>query len=579
MKRFFTAESGFTGALWFAAALVYPLVWVAAWRSTPFYGDFQLFAAPVFTLLMLMAATGCGGRIVGAFRSGDWRDRSALILSGSLLALDSFRQLAGSPEEFCPGSFVPAAYLAGVALAPAWKKLTPVILGGAGVVMVIFTAVTAHNYGFFGNWNWSATMTVAALPATVALFYRGKYFRWIAAGAVVLFLALIAWREIDTFPRGTVIALVFALALTLNLRNQPADRRYRLIIGIVSAILVTAAILVAKSGTTLDYRIQLYRGSWQLLADHWLVGCGPGKFEELIGIYLPRLYHFVRFTAERHTHPHNEMLYLLTTYGVAGGIFCLAALGRAAKNFAVDSKKENYLLWVALLLFFHGQLDVLLAEPAIGMLFWATLGALGTPDEVAAPTAAPLKILALFLSLFFFVAALNTGAATWLFRAAKNSPADAEAYLEKSLRHQTRRETLYLLAVRKFNRGDLAGAEAELRKLHAIAPFGYVHSYGILARILAARGERGEASFAFGAERRRFPYSALNAYYYLVFCKEIGAVPEQEEAAKNRLLFCLKYRGLSEADLPELLFRHNEWDARPLDLQLAPGSGAAGNFD
>ncbi len=581
MKKLFTAESGFTGAIIIAAALVHPLVWVAAVRPTAFYGDFQLFAAPVFTWLMLMAAVGCGGRINAAFREGVWRDRVPLVLAVLLLLTEVIRQLFGCPAEFYPGNFIPAAYLAGVAIAPAWKKLSPIILGGAGVILVIFTALTAHNYGFFGNWNWSATLTVAALPATVALFYRGRHRLLISGAAIGLFLILITFRDAETLPRGTILALLVTLPLAWKLTQEKPDRRYIMAIGVPALLIILVAAAIFLGGAAiLDYRIQLYRGTCRLIGDHWLFGCGAERYEELIGVYLPRLYHFVRFTAERHTHPHNEVLYMLISYGVLGAVFLFAALGRAAKNFAAEKSAEAYLLWVVLLLFFHGQLDVLLAEPAIGALFWVTLGALGTPDEVAAPTPKPAKIVAVFLALFFYIAAFRTGFATWHFRAAKLTPTEAETRLEISLKTQVRRESLYLLAVEKFNRGDLAGAEAELKRLHRISPLGYVHSYGLLARILAARGERGEAAFAFGVEDRRFPYSALNAYYYWIFCREIGAVPEQQEAAKQHLLNCLKLRKLSEADLPEFILRHSEWDDLPLELQqLAPGGSAPGKLD
>ena len=94
-----------------------------------------------------------------------------------------------------------------------------------------------------------------------------------------------------------------------------------------------------------------------------------------------------------------------------------------------------------------------------------------------------------------------------------------------------------------------------------------------MARALTVLGQRREALAAFEREQRRFPYSALNAYYHMLALRRFG-LPEEAEEAEMRFRAIMRFKGLQPEEV-RLLIRNPIADDSPSELRIL--KGAAGD--
>ena len=540
-------------------AFAYPVTWMVFAGKSRFWGDLQLFDLNVFTLFFAAAAMLLPGRINKALGGESLAEKLPLLLA---LLLPLMVAIQGILYGFrwdavLRGCFIPAAFCAGYALNTEAKKILPPALGFGGIMLLIFSIVTDHCYGFVGNWNWNYTITVLAIIPLVHFFVRGKFFIPAATAAILLFIGLMMIPFPETFPRGTLLSLVLAGAV-LPLASVIPEKRSTLIwSALITAGLVAFTVLAVSLIHFNDYRIQLWSGTLDLISDYPWAGCGSWYFEDLIAEKLPELYHFCRFRAERHTHPHNELYFMMTGYGTAGVIFLISAVSAAMKQVRQKDFNSRYLLFALLVLFFHGQLDVLLGEVHTGVIFYFLLGVLcGTPGEVSGSKTSCTGGVVLLIAAA--VQSVMLVYSTFHYRMAKlelkTSPETAMKHLQISCEVKPSAQNLYLAGVASFNCGDSRKAAEYWQRLHRETGFtGYVHSNGLLARSLVLQGDFAGASEYFAREASRFPLSIINTSCHLAALQACNA-PESiiaQEKAKLQLL--LKMRGLTPDCLPMIL--------------------------
>lgn len=576
-----------------AILLSYPLAWgkiisgtVPYWGSVPF---FDLNALPfLFLALPLLSPEN----LLALWRR-DSISRWLLILTAVnfLSAILSQFRLPGPPDRFCIALFYLLLPLAGCAWADCWKRQLPFFFTGLALVTLIINFNEFfHNLepiGLSGNWNWNQTLLAVSLPFPFLLLCR-KHARLIilAAAAAAVFLLWLL------FPHNTSRAVILAVpgAALLLLCSR---------FGSNSQIRVLPAILVAAGGVALflivmlappapiaaelnaDSRIQLWRGAFDLVNNNILFGVGPGRFEDVIPHYLPEDYFRTPFVADRHPHPHNEILLYLSNFGVTGliwAVLLITVLVRGIIRLRSFDRIGLGLAFAALVLLLHGQLDVLLSTPLAGGIFLLLAGMFwksGAPRPEPVQTAIPVRarrIAALFCILAGVYIAWGNFASGLALRSARlardrGDVPKASADLQKSLNVKpTPQAYLFQGSIELFDRKDpvaAANAFGELEK--RLGLFNYSHANGLMARALASSGREKEALVYFEREQRNFPLSGLNAGFVLMVLRR-NASPEIVSAAEERFHTVMAAKGLTPADFP-LLLRNPLWDDSPLLLR------------
>ena len=490
-NNFFTFP---TASLFLLCFTAYPLGFgKVLFGSVPYFGDVPLVdlnVLPFFAAALIFLRPG--------FLSGLWLkdglSRWLLLTTGAgilLAAVQQFR-LSGPSDRFCVALFYLLLPLAGCAWADSWKRQLPFFFTGLAVITLIINFNEFFHklepIGLSGNWNWNQTLLAVSLPFPFLLLCR-KHARLViltAASSAVFLLWLL-------FPANTSRAAIIAIpgAALLLLCSQ---------LGATSRIRVLPAILVAAGGVALflivmlappapfaaelnaDSRIQLWRGAFDLVNNNILFGVGPGRFEDVIPHYLPEDYFRTPFVADRHPHPHNEILLYLSNFGVIGliwAVLLITVLVRGIIRLRSFDRIGLGLAFAALVLLLHGQLDVLLSTPLAGGIFLLLAGMFwksGAPRPEPVQTAIPVRarrIAALFCILAGVYIAWGNFASGLALRSARlardrGDIPKASADLRKSLNIKpTPQAYLFQGSIELFDRKDpvaAANAFGELEK-------------------------------------------------------------------------------------------------------------------
>jgi cytochrome c-type biogenesis protein CcmH/NrfG len=135
---------------------------------------------------------------------------------------------------------------------------------------------------------------------------------------------------------GVGLLLVWQLSRTA-IPIPAAVKRKRsilwIIAGVMASVLLAVAllggpggVLLAKATKSFGYRVQYWQSSLHMIADHPIVGCGPGNFQNVYSQYkLPE-------AAEEVADPHNFLLEIAATAGLPAALAFLAVLGCFARS-------------------------------------------------------------------------------------------------------------------------------------------------------------------------------------------------------------------------------------------------------
>jgi hypothetical protein len=148
--------------------------------------------------------------------------------------------------------------------------------------------------------------------------------------AVVLCLIPVTACLLLTKSRSGYVAACMGLLLVwLVCRERKARIGWKMpaVAGWIAAVLVAAALIVegpavlGKAWKSFGYRVQYWQSSARMIADHPLVGCGPGNFQNAYTQYkLPE-------ASEEVADPHNFLLDVWATAGTPAVLALLAVLG------------------------------------------------------------------------------------------------------------------------------------------------------------------------------------------------------------------------------------------------------------
>ncbi len=586
--RYFTAV--FLFALLFAFPLAFGKVWFA---RVPLFGEVP---GVDFSVLCLLA----GGVIIATFPvlkpllRQHWPVRFLLAASGlgCLIVLAQqflFGFQVGSLLSGIACFLIPVA---GLLLAHELRRLLPCFLA---VLFLISAAITFREMlterfavGLAGNWNWNWTLLTVSAPG-LAFFLRDRRQRFragaILAGAIAVGQYFFC-REFSS--RGTLIAVLATagwIGLADYLHRRPGKRKR---FAVFATLLFLALGSVVYCGVRSGYfaerlpeenRLMLWQGSLALGEAHWLSGVGQDRYEGEIAPFLPVSYFDSDLATDRHPHPHNELLFYWCSFGVVGILWWLLTLWIGIRSAVLRQRRDELTLlalWGWWLLFFHGEIDVLLQTPLAGGLFLLLTGMLAgtgvrrvkkwSVGRIRIAVAVGCAIVAV---VFFF---LNL-CGGWYCRSGKlallaGDPETARRDLRRSVSIRPTAETLYTLAtVELFDFQNPVGAGEALQRIRdELRLSSYAHSSGRLARAFAARGRLEESLPFFAAEQENFPRSAVNLFLWQSVLRQLGRTTEADEML-GLWRELLKIKGIGPEEFPWLM-QNQLLDDSPQELRF-----------
>jgi hypothetical protein len=601
-----------------AALLAYPLVWIAA-------GHFSLAvlfnhaALALWALLLIFLVPG-RAELFFLTRCRVNRVVMMLLMATAVTILLGYYRHRGNCEVLLNGMYYLTLPLLAAVYSREFRKVLPgfvVLLGIADVaLLMLLSARNLPPHGLAGNWNWSATLLTLAGAAAGTLFARhfdqiplrkDQDLVWGGAALAILVMAF----DDAYLPRGTMFGFVLAAGIMLLLRRGLAagHRRYIIAAGLVGVgfLLLPAAMALRMHGPWLEEgpRSDLALATFSLLKEQGLLGAGPGLFESAIAPFVPESYYLGAFAAERNLHPHNELLFYFSTFGIGGltlaAAFFFAVFKAGCRRFAAVGEKEaersvEFSLLAVLFLAFHGQFDSLLDNWPCDTIFLLAIGTLWgyaaeVPDAGAAaavpkmteaeevtdhkvtevgPSKSRRPLLAVQIALLLaliLLLATNFGSGWLLRRAVLAAEAgDKAAYgelLERSCRVKWTPDNLYRGAmVELFDRKNPVAALDLLMRIEPKTGFAnYRHNQGLTARALVAAGKPGEALPFFELEQTNFPLGAGNLYFYEQVLRHLDEA-DAADAVEARLRRSLELRKLTRSDIP-ILLQKPEWDVNP----------------
>ncbi|MBO5761675.1 MAG: O-antigen ligase family protein [Lentisphaeria bacterium] len=251
------------------------------------------------------------------------------------------------------------------------------VLWGWGLfLMVLARAIRSINYwrsGVSGNSNWSAAILAVATPFVVLLFYDYLRKKGISKRVTIFLCCIPALMGTGYFLYCRSAACLLAvLAASVFLFFCFLSAKWRKIFFLIGLICTIAGVLLflrfgvdrLAGRMAYDERTVLWEGTINMIADHPLFGVGGQSFENAFVPYKPLDLFLKKHVAPRTGHPHNQILYMLASFGFAGW-FCYLILHFYPLLFTAVRlwKKEEDLsilpyFFGAAVLTLHAQLDV-----------------------------------------------------------------------------------------------------------------------------------------------------------------------------------------------------------------------------
>ena len=191
--------------------------------------------------------------------------------------------------------------------------------------------------GFFMTSNSAGSFSILASFAAFALFYNslkrfkaGLINRNLFLAVVVAFAVVVAGLLITKSKGAVGAAFVGVLMLAIYLKFPKivkANPKKIIILALLVLLLAVTAVVyygqihdTLPGGNSMLVRWQYWKSTVQLIADHWLVGVGPGNFANYYTQYK------IPAALETVADPHNFILSLLTQFGIFGLLAFLAMM-------------------------------------------------------------------------------------------------------------------------------------------------------------------------------------------------------------------------------------------------------------
>jgi O-antigen ligase len=184
-----------------------------------------------------------------------------------------------------------------------------------------------------------------------------------------------------TYSYAAWISVLLALVITFLLDNK-FSKKYLIISGAIVLVLIFLLKDTAKfkdlvslnQRSSLASRIMIWQSSGKILSDNWLLGIGPGNFQDK---YLEYQKYFPPYLEWAVPHPHNLYLAFWLYGGLVGLVSFLVILYFFFKKvetpkLGVSTGVKYIALGVMIYVLLHGLVDTTIFKNDLAVVFWLT---------------------------------------------------------------------------------------------------------------------------------------------------------------------------------------------------------------
>ncbi|OWK27475.1 MAG: hypothetical protein US76_04610 [Parcubacteria group bacterium GW2011_GWA2_38_13b] len=260
-------------------------------------------------------------------------------------------------------------------------------------------AIIASAYLLSGNLTYDGRLSAFYLsPNHLAMFLApvflvNLYFFFKANGTrkAVLFLgmALMVLLLYATGSSGAWVGLFVGILLWLFLKYRIFLRYPQLfnrkgVACFFGFLVLLSVAVILKLSAVADYfnnggrsslhsRLMIWRSATKILSDNWILGIGPGMFQEY---YLAYQKYFIPYLEWAVSQPHNIFLAFWLQTGVLGIIGFIYMIIMLYSSASIKNYKELYLLVISFLTYFlvHGLVDTIYWKNDLALMFWFFAG-------------------------------------------------------------------------------------------------------------------------------------------------------------------------------------------------------------
>ncbi len=200
---------------------------------------------------------------------------------------------------------------------------------------------------------------------SAAFYLTYSYAAWLAAACSLAILQFIGkqkkeqahkFSHMQKFISAKKVAAIGILAFAMIVFSQWNNQKFQDLKNL-------------NSRSSFQSRIMIWKASYKILQDNWILGVGPGSFQEK---YLAYQKHFPPYLEWAVPHPHN----LFLNFWLSGGL--MAATGFVYLMMSWFKKiwrKEKNTIWLAsfgVILYFllHGLVDTTYFKNDLALIFW-----------------------------------------------------------------------------------------------------------------------------------------------------------------------------------------------------------------
>lgn len=225
----------------------------------------------------------------------------------------------------------------------------------------------------FNSPNYLAMYLAPGIIILAPLIFQSRKYLW---PLLTIFLALALTQSYSAL--GALLVALF-IGVAFNFGEKIKKRTIFIIIGaiilgvVISLLTQKGVNLVFSNGrSSWDSRQMIWRASEKIVADHWLMGIGPGSFQDE---YLKYQKYFPPYLEWAVPHPHNLFLSFWLSGGLIGLIgfvyLGIVFLGKI-KNQPISSKR---FILMTLMLFWliNGLADTPYFKNDLSIFFWLTI--------------------------------------------------------------------------------------------------------------------------------------------------------------------------------------------------------------
>jgi len=412
------------------------------------------------------------------------------------------------------------------------------------------------------NKNWNAILLL--VTSLFAVYKSGQWQKRFRIPAWCFIILLTMFLEIRCRSTGAFFSLVLTVLTVFVLNMKTTARRKILVFFVLAAVAASLLLpMLRKKAPDLRHndRMYLFRQTLTMIADAPLPGYGIPSFEQEFLPYRTPEYFTLRHSAGRIDHPHNHLLFMAAGVGVAGLaawlVFAIGPMILFLRKFREADMPARIGFSAFLLLFFHGQIDLILfKEPTniialllIGMMWGALFPAKDSPVKarfplVSATAGAVLTLLGLLMAGMNLCASIHFRMAERRFYAGDRSGAREHYYKCLQTAGWDHTNDYHYPIAEKFSFSDLPeDRETAMQLLTHYAKtstpdYGHVHQ--ILGHLMLRSNDmRGVQHLLRDAELYPLdpnPLLVLMAYYVLQGKNNSAAAVADELNKRFRLL-------------------------------------------